>query len=82
MTRNILFRRRHLELNRLANVEVCGEAGGEMTGALLMSEGDSPSDLHPDPASRLGRRVPADDTFANSAFTCLGFGIAFAIKRY
>jgi FkbM family methyltransferase len=67
MTRNIRLLRQHLELNRLANVEVCEKAVGEVTGALLMAEGDSPSEFHADPGGRL--KVPAvalDDWFPES----------------
>jgi FkbM family methyltransferase len=68
MARNIRLLRRHLELNRLANVEVCEEAVGEVTGVMWMAEGDSPSEFHAEPGGRL--KVPAialDDWFPESS---------------
>jgi len=48
MSRNLEYLRRHLALNRLSNVTVVSKAVADVSGALRMAEGNSPSEFHAD----------------------------------
>jgi FkbM family methyltransferase len=67
MRRNLQYLNRHIALNKVGNIIVCDVAVADISGTLLMAEGDSPSEFHADAKGTLEVSSIALDEWRNES---------------